>query len=69
VVISVEANRFRSIRSRHSQRTVPTNRSANAFARGDRIGVLLILTLSEWNTSSKLAVNSVSHSRMRNLAG
>ena len=36
-----------SIRSRHTRRTAPTNRSANQFARGDRIGVLMILAPSE----------------------
>ena len=52
----------------HSLRTVPTNRSANAFAGGDRTGVLLTLMSSVRNTSSKLEVNFVSLSRMRNLA-
>jgi hypothetical protein len=57
------------IRSRHSRRTVPTNRSANAFALGARIGVLMISTPSVRNTSSKLAVNLVSRSLSKNLAG
>jgi len=33
-------------RSRHSARTVPTKRSATAFAFGERIGVLMILIAS-----------------------
>ena len=52
----------------HSRRTVPTNRSANAFARGDRTGVLMTLIPSVRSTSSKLFVNLASLSRMRNLA-
>lgn len=56
-------------RSRHSWRTVPTNRSANAFAPADRTGVLMTLMPSVRRTSSKLDVNFVSLSRMRNLAG
>jgi hypothetical protein len=51
-----------------SRRTVPTNRSANALARGDRMGVLMTLRPSVRNTSSKPEVNFVSLSRMRNLA-
>src|ERR1035437_7126699 len=42
------------------------NRSAYAFARGERIGVRMVSTPIETNTSSKLAVNLVSRSRMRN---
>src|ERR1019366_2743725 len=55
-------------RSRHSRRTVPTKRSANAFARGAWTGVLMILTPSVWKTSSKPAVNFVARSRTTNLA-
>ena len=46
----------------HSLRSVPTNRSANAFARGDRTGVLMTLMPSVRNTSLKLKVNFVSQS-------
>src|SRR5664280_1345182 len=56
-----------SIRSRHSVRTVLTQRSAKALARGDRTGVLITRMPSERNTSSKLVVNLVSRSRIRNL--
>jgi hypothetical protein len=49
----------------HSRRTVPTQRSAIAFARGARAGVLMILMLVEVNTSLMAAVNLVSRSRMR----
>src|ERR1019366_9077256 len=45
---------------------VRTNRSAYAFARGERIGGRMVSTPFEANTSSKLAVNLVSRSRMRN---
>jgi hypothetical protein len=45
---------------------VRTNRSANAFARGERTGVLTISMPIEANTSSKLEVNLESRSRMRN---
>ncbi len=44
----------------HSLRTVPTNRSAKAFACGARTAVLMILIPSVRNTSSKLDVNFVS---------
>ena len=44
---------------------VRTNRSAYAFARGERIGVRMVSTPIEANTSSELAVNLVSRSRMR----
>src|SRR5674476_1411704 len=46
---------------------VRTNRSAYAFARGERIGVRMVSTPIEADTSSKLAVNLVSRSQMRNL--
>src|SRR5450759_1869103 len=39
---------------------VRTNRSAYAFARGERIGVRMVSTPIEANTSSKVAVNLVS---------
>ena len=42
-----------SIRSRHSRRAVPTNRSAMTFARGARTGVLMILMSSAVKTASK----------------
>jgi hypothetical protein len=35
------------------RRMVPTNRSVNAFARGDRMGALMVRTPSARNTSSK----------------
>ncbi len=51
-----------SIRSRHSVRTVLTQRSAKASARGNRTGILITRMPSERNTSSKLVVNLVSRS-------
>jgi hypothetical protein len=42
-----------SSQSRHSERTVRTNRSAIAFAWGDRTGVLTIRMPSLRKTSSK----------------
>jgi hypothetical protein len=51
----------------HSRRTLPTQRSARAFARGERTGVLITLAPSEVNTLSNAMVNLVSRSRMRNL--
>lgn len=45
---------------------VPTKRSAIAFARGARVGVLMIVTSVPVNTASKAAVNLPSRSRMRN---
>jgi hypothetical protein len=44
---------------------VRTNRSAYAFARGERTGVRMISTPIEASTSSKLEVNLVPRSRMR----
>ncbi len=41
-------------------------RSATAFARGERTGALMTSVPSELKTWSKLAVNFVSRSRMRN---
>jgi hypothetical protein len=46
---------------------VPTNRSAKALARGALTGVRMIRTPSALRTSSKLAVNLASRSRIRNL--
>ena len=45
---------------------VPTKRSAIAFARGARTGVLMIVTSVAVNTASKAAVNLLSRSRTRN---
>src|SRR5919204_5156928 len=53
------------IRSRHSRRTLPTQRSACAFARGAAIGARITLIPSERKTSSKTAVNLLSRSRIR----
>ena len=53
-------------RSSSSRRIVPTKRSAIAFARGARIGVLMILMSMAVKTASKAAVNLLSRSRMRN---
>ena len=44
-------------RSSSSRRIVPTKRSAIAFARGARTGVLMILTSMAVDTASKVAVN------------
>ena len=55
----VAATKTRS-RSRHSRRTVPTKRSAMAFARGARTGVLMVLMPSAAKTASKEDVNLVS---------
>ena len=51
----------------HSRRTLPTQRSAMAFARGERAGVLITVAPSEVNTVSNAMVNLVSRSLMRNL--
>lgn len=51
------------------RRIVPTKRSAKALARGARIGVRMIRMPSNRKTSSKLAVNLVSRSRIRNRTG
>ena len=45
---------------------MPTKRSAIAFARGARTGVLMILMSMAVKTASKAAVNLASRSRMRN---
>jgi hypothetical protein len=46
---------------------VPTNRSANKFARGDRTGVLITRVPFPAKTPSKTAVNLLSRSRSKNL--
>jgi hypothetical protein len=46
-----------------------TNRSAKALARGARIGARMVRMPWEQKTSSKLAVNLVSRSLIRNLTG
>ncbi len=51
--------------SRHSVRAVLTNRSAKAFARGERTGVLIAPIPTKASTASKLAMNFVSQSRIR----
>ena len=53
--------------SRHSRRSVPTNRSAYEFARGDRTGVLITRTVFPEKTALNVAVNLLSRSRIRNL--
>ena len=53
------------MRSRHSRRALPTQRSACAFARGAAIGALISLSPSERKTTSKAAVNLLSRSRIR----
>jgi hypothetical protein len=45
------------IQSRHSRLTVPTNRSATAFAFGDLTGVRITRTPSALKTVSKARVN------------
>jgi hypothetical protein len=50
-----------------SRRTVPTHRSATAFARGPRTGVRKARMPSEAKIASKLSVNFASRSRTRNL--
>jgi hypothetical protein len=49
-----------SSRSRHSVQAVRTNLSANAFARGDRMGVLMARAPVERSTSSNGPTNFVS---------
>jgi hypothetical protein len=65
------ARRCRSPRirmwSRHSRRSVPANRSADEFARGDRTGVLITRVPSSAKTPSDAAVNLLSRSRIKNL--
>src|SRR5437762_3423858 len=55
--------------SRQSRRTVPTQRSANAFACGARNGVRMISTPSPLKTVSKARLNLLSRSWIRNRAG
>src|SRR6266536_3718157 len=55
-----------SIRSVHSRRTVPIQRSANEFARRACGGVLITSMPSALNTASKGAANLLSRSRSRN---
>ena len=55
--------------SRHSERTVRTNRSATPFACGARNGVRITLMPSARNTASKLGVNFQSRSRIRKRTG
>ena len=55
-----------STRSVHSRRTVPTQRSANEFARGACGGDLITSMAAPVNTASKTAVNFASRSRSRN---
>jgi hypothetical protein len=56
-----------SIRSRHSRRALPTQRSAIAFARGAWRGLLMIRAPTAVNTASDAAVNLASRSRIKNL--
>jgi GrpB-like predicted nucleotidyltransferase (UPF0157 family) len=51
--------------SRHSRRTEPTHRSANAFALGERTGVFTAVSPSVRNTSSTGLENLASRSRSR----
>jgi hypothetical protein len=55
-----------STQSRHSSRTVRTQRSANALAFGACTGVVMTRMPSAANTSSKARVNLLSRSRIRN---
>src|SRR3954470_7405695 len=54
------------MRSVHSRRTVLTQRSAKAFARGACGGVLITSMPAAANTVSKAVVNFASRSRRRN---
>jgi hypothetical protein len=54
------------MRSRSWRRIVPTKRSAIAFARGVRTGVLIMVMSTAEMTASKAVVNRASRSRMRN---
>jgi hypothetical protein len=53
------------MRPRHSRRTLPTHRSARAFARGATIGALITFRPSDRKTSSNAAMNLRSRSRIR----
>jgi hypothetical protein len=55
-----------SNRSSTSRRTVPTHRSAEAFARGARTGVRSTSIASPAKTASNAAVNFISRSRIKN---
>jgi hypothetical protein len=57
-----------SIRSRHSRRALPIQRSAIAFARGAYTGVRTVRTPMAVNTALNAAVNLVSRSRIKPLA-
>jgi putative transposase len=50
----------------HSRRTLPTNRSAIAFARGARTGILSTSAPTDSTTASKDGTNLASRSRIRN---
>jgi len=52
--------------SRHSRRRVPMKRSAIAFARGARTGVLMMRMSAPVNTASNAVVNLRSRSRIKN---
>ena len=54
-----------SSQSRHSRRSVPTQRSATVLARGARIGVRTTRMPSEAKTTSNDRVNLASRSRTR----
>src|SRR5437763_7002139 len=53
-------------RSRHSRRTLPTQRSMCAFAFGASTGVRMTLIFSLWRRASKARGNFVSRSWIRN---
>src|SRR5690242_21643120 len=53
--------------TRHSRRSVPTNRSANEFARGVRTGVLITRVPFPVKAPSNAAVNLLSRSRIYEL--
>ncbi len=55
------------MRSRHSRRGVPADRSAKEFARADRTGVLITRVPFPAKTSSNAAVNLLCRSWIRNL--
>jgi hypothetical protein len=57
------------IRSRHSRRRVPIDRSMNAFARGARTAVRIVRMPPERNTSSNPAVNLLSRPWIKNRIG
>ena len=63
--VAGDAFRRRGAWSRHSRRTEPTQRSANAFAFGARMGVLTTASPSVRRTSSKAPENLASRSRSR----